>query len=435
MGLVLFSTRAHHEDVTRPGAPWSADAGAADEISGGPPGRPGWRPPPRVVAVVAVVALVAGGGWLAVAHRHPRQSPSATSPKWHPYAPLQATPSPSLPLTPVGVPLPVRTGLRLPFGGPVPGWWDADSGRLTYIHPVPPPQANGYGFFALPRVGGFAALRPSQEPCDGCPGPPEPVELVSPTGLARLGPLGNEMVPGAAPDSVWITRYHLPAVPSRDPRQYAFTEQVDLLGRVLTSPVRLPPGVHVVRGVRAGLLLSDDQGKQEVAYVWNPVTGRTTILMPMQLEIAATAELVVWLDSCSPQQRCFVHVTNLGTGRQRDYAAPLANYNEGSISPDGRYVALDVLADPDHTPGNQGNYLSTAVVVMDLATGRTSPVPGSKIESRSNSDVGYYAPAWSADSRYLAIQAGLLPALWPVGGPRLWLLPALPVENPVVAGY
>lgn len=406
-----------------------------DEISAGPRDAPSWRPPRRVVAAVAAVALVAGGGWLAVGHRDPRQS-SAASHELPVTAPLQATlPSP-LPLTPVGVPLGVRTGLRLPFSGTVPGWWDADSGRLTYIRPVPPPQANGYSFFRLPRAGGFAALRPSQEPCDGCPAPPEPVELVSPTGSARLGPLGNEIAPGAAADSVWITRYHLPAAQSRDPRQFAVTEQVDLRGRVLMSPVRLPPGVHVLRGVRAGLLLADDQGKQEVIYVWNPVTGRSAILIPVQLEIADTAELVVWRDSCSAQQRCFLHVTNLVTGRQRDYSAPPANYNEGgSISPDGRYLALPVLEDPDHTPGNEGNYLSAAVVVMDLATGRISPVPGSKIASNSNSDVGYYAPAWSADSRYVAIQTGLLPALWLVGSPRLWLLPALPVDNPVLTGY
>jgi len=420
------------------GQPSPESADAADEIHGGPQDDPARRPPPRVVAAVAAVAavaLVAGSGWLAVAHRQPRRSSAAPSPEWHAYGALQATPSPSLPLTPVGVRLGVRTGLRLPFSGTVPGWWDADSGRLTYIHPVPPPQANGYGFFALSRAGGFAALRPSQEPCDGCPGPPEPVELVSPTGLARLGPLGNEIAPGAAPDSVWITRYHLPAVPSRDPRQFAVTEQVDLRSRVLTSPVQLPPGVHVLRGVHAGLLLAYGQGKQEVIYVWDPVTGRSTILIPVQLEIAATAELMVWRDSCPAQQRCFLHVTNLVTGRQRDYTAPQANYNEGSISPDGRYLALDVLEDPDHTPGHQGNYLSTAVVVMDLATGRISPVPGSKIASNSNSDVSYYVPAWSADSNYLAIQTGLLPALWRVGSPRLWLLPALPVDNPVVTGY
>lgn len=408
-------------------------SGATDEISGGPTGAGGWRLPQRLMAGAVGVALVAAGVWVAVARDHQPQRPRSNAARNGGHsstAPPQTTPTASLPVTPVGIGLPVHTVLRLPLEGTVPGWWDVDSGRLTHIAPAPPPQGNGFSFFLIPRDSGFAALRPAEGRCDGCPGNPERVELVVGQGTARLGPLGNSIAAAANGYGIWVTTYHLAAVATSDPRQFAAVQQIDLAGRVLSAPRRLPAGSTVIRGVRGGLLLYDDPMKEPAAFVWDPFRRRT-VLRIAGFAIDATSDLIAWQNSDCTLAHCAIHVIDLTGGHRRDYANPVGKMpQEGAISPDGRYLALREYGDP--TAGDPGRLSSVAVTVIDLRTHADVTVPGSKIGLNSDSSHGYNAVGWSPDSRYLVLQAGQQPALWRVGAPELWLTRPLPEDAVVV---
>lgn len=441
--LVIAASKFHDVRMTTPvGSAALESAGATDEISSGPSGGDGWRPPRRLIAGALGVALVTAGVWVSVAGDHPPQrqrsgavrtgGPSDTAPPRSAAARRAAaaprpTPTPSLPVAPVGVPLPVPSGLRLPFTGTVPGWWDVDAGDLSDITPAPPPQKSGFSFFVIPRAAGFAALRPAEGRCDGCPGNPQPVELVSAGGTARPGPLGHRIAAGANGNGIWVTTYRSPAVSTADTRQFAVVQQIDLAGRVLTAPRRLPAGSAVIRGVRGGLLLSDARRKEPMAYVWEPF-GRRTVLRIGGPVIDATSDRVAWQDSgCTPAV-CTVHVTDLTTGLRRDYAGRVGQMPQegGAISPDGRYLALLGYGDP--TPGDRSSLSSVAVAVIDLHTGAELAVPGSKVDSGH----GFFALGWSPDSRFLVLEAGQQAALWRVGAPELWLPRPLPVDAVVV---
>ena len=425
------AARAHHRTVTGTGGWTPHSVALTDEIRAGPSNDGGWRPPRRLAAALAVVAFLAAVGAVVITNRPAgRPSAAAPSPGAYSYSPIPlASPSPSPPVL-VGTPLPAPTGLRLPFAATVPGWWDVDSGRLAYVRPAPPPQENGYGFGVLPRAHGFAALRHAQEPCDGCPGPPEPVQLVSQRGSARLGPLGNAIAAAANADGVWVTRYRFPAISVGDPRQSATVELIDLTGRVLAPPRRLPANTGVIHGVTGGLLLNSATSRASTAFVWNPATGVVGFRLFGQV-LAATAQIIAWVDDGCSLTRCSVHVRNLVTGGQRDYLNPVGRITyDGALSPDGWYLALREDGDPDPSADAQGILTTEAVEVVDVGSGRWWFVPGSERGLNRSGVPGYSAVGWSPDSRYLVLQVARQLALWSVGRPELWLPP--PARNDVV---
>lgn len=414
--------------------------GIPDEISGGPSSSGDRRLPRWMVAAVAAGVAIAVTSWALVRHdtRHlmaaERSSPPA--PGWHSYStspngPTES-PAPPLPTNLPGLPLAARTGLVLPYSGTVPGWWDADSGTLTPITPPPPPQANGYGFNVVPRASGFAALRNAGEPCDGCPGKPTPVQLAVAHQPARQGPPANAIAPAADADGIWVTSYRFPAIQIEDPRQSAVVQLIDVSGHVRMAPRDLPRNSYVIRGVRGGLLLTRSYRKAATAFLWDPLTGRTGFRLSGEV-VDATSELIVWQQSadCSLTS-CDIHVRNLVTETQRTFtnlAGEVAAV-EGATSPDGRYFALREYGDPDRSAGGEGNLTSTAVAVLDLRTGRTIAVPGSKIANSSGYGPGYSAIGWTPDGRYLIVQSGDQPALWRVGAPVLLL--TAPLSQDVV---
>lgn len=316
----------------------------------------------------------------------------------------------------MGLPLLGRTGLRLPVTGSLPGSWDVDSGRISYVVPSPPPKQGGddYDYSVVPRASGIAFLRPARGTCDGCPGKPQRVGFKRNGQPATMGPLANAIAPAADADGVWLTTYRLPTVPVLDPRQSAVVQQIDLTGSIRTSALQLPRGTGLTRGVRGGLLLYD---RDSAAFVWNPVSGRV-VLRVRGYVIHATGEVIATQDSACDLTRCLIHVHRLESGRQRDYATGVGRVPaNGAISPDGRFLALKVHGDPDPS----GILTSASIVVIDLGGSRRMPVPGSEIANPSNLSPGYYAVGWSSDSRYVIAQAGYQPVLWRVGASELRL--------------
>lgn len=389
-----------------------------------------------MIAAVALAAAGAVASWAVVRHdtRHriaaARPSPTplgAQSYSTGTNGPTES-PAPPLPTDLPGLLLTTHTGLVLPYSGTVPGWWDTDSGKQTPITPAPPPQANGYAFGVVPRASGFAALRNAEGACDGCPGKPTRVELAVAHRPARQGPLANAMAPAADADGIWVTTYRSPVIQIDDPRQSALVQLIDMSGHVRIAPQRLPPDSHVIRGVRGGLLLTGSSRRPAAAFVWSPLSGKTGFRFSGQV-MDSTSELVVWQQGadCS-LQHCDIHVRDLATGAQRTFTNPAGEGPalEGAISPDGRYFALQEYGDPDRSANGQGNLRSTAVAVLDLRTGRTVAVPGSKIANTP----GYSAIGWTPAGHYLIVQAGVQPALWRVGTPVLRL--TAPLKDDVV---
>lgn len=368
---------------------------------------------------------MAASVWFVARTDHPARHPlSSSPPSGSPSADGSGAPTPAVPslgATPVGLPLLARTGLRLPVTGSLPGSWDVDTGRISYVSPSPPPKQNSddYDYRVVPRASGIAFLRPAREPCEGCPGEPQRVGFQRNGQPARMGPLAHRIAPAEGADGVWLATYRFPAVPVPDLRQSAVVQQVDLTGSIRTSALQLPRGTELIRGVRGGLLLQDLRARGRAAFVWNPVSGRVVLRVRGHV-IHATSEVIAAQDSDCDVTRCLLHVIRLESGRRSDYATGAGQVPaNGAISPDGRFLALEVYGDPD--PSDPGILTSASIVVIDLGGSRRMPVPGSEIANASNLSPGYYAVGWSSDSRYVVAQAGQQPVLWRVGASELRL--------------
>ena len=314
----------------------------------------GWA---RAAGAVAVLALVAVGGWQA-GHAKPTPVPTDT-----------AVPEPSLA---VPVPQPTDfgalppaepTGVRLLVatqGGLTEV--DLDTGQRRPVTGVPP-TGSGY---RLDRTDGGAVIVQFRPACAGCVHGPY---LVPAGSLAAVRLPGYDgAAPAAEPGVLWAYRT------GAGPGHPGLVQQVDLAGRPRGPAYPLPPGRVVLRGTVAGLLTVRCCDTVEL---WEPRTGRR--LRALQQVIAASATQLAWVpDRCAFD--CAVTVTDLPGSRERRYplhAAGLgvcaAFFANGigqcaAFSADGTSLAVIAHRDPGGAGGPPGRavYLLTGGEVTSV---------------------------------------------------------------------
>lgn len=313
----------------------------------------------------------------------------------------------------VGRQMPRDAGPRLVVGGRRPGWLWVATGRTEPIRGLPR-RDNGY---QLIRVdGGWAALPfpgPTVSPCADCAPRPMPVYYIA-DGSRKAKGLGAAVfvAPAATRGAVWLVSYRAGA---SMPATAGTAQEFSTAGTALGPRRRLPRGYVVDQGTVAGLLLAPERaGPGAVRYqLWDPGTGRVS--RSFQNVMAANPGEIAWMSACPA--RCTVHVANLEGGPDR--IIPLARRSQsyqGAFSPDGRLLALQLIAGT----GASGRAVANQLVVAVVASGRLIVVPGTTIGSGIGVDFG-----WQAASDQLVADVGLQDAwqvaVWRPGDARLYV--------------
>jgi hypothetical protein len=202
---------------------------------------------------------------------------------------------------------------------------------------------------------------------------------------SQARPLGaaSHVFPSDVPGTVWRVRGDV-------------AERVDLAGRSTSAPVTLPEAAWIVAPLPRGkLLLQTAMGHLQA---FDPDTRAIGFDLGAVADVAAThGTLVAWLEILC--DGCPLHLTDVATGVDRAIAPPQGSVGwvrGGAISPDG--ATLAVFADASPTTGPDGpNGQGASLVLVDVRTGRTTPVPGSTFP------VGepVVAAAWSPTSGWL----------------------------------
>jgi len=250
--------------------------------------------------------------------------------------------------------------------------------------------------------------------------------------------LGSSLriIPGPSDDDVWLWWDPCAVAPAGAPgcsgaeSDYGQGDVrlVDLSGHQIGHPVALPlsgtPGSKSGAGwfptgdaVDGGLVLSEAYGPSN-AEVWDPTLNRVIRVFPDADVLASAGHLVAWVSNAPCLPRCTVHLTNVRTGMTTPLALPTgaAAIEEAAFSPDGGTLAIPVGlggAWPGHYP--------TALVLVDVATGTVSLLPGS--EQTPSPNFGSFDATWS-DSGWLFYAAyGSTHVLaWHPGAPRAVVL-------------
>ncbi|MGH3403302.1 MAG: hypothetical protein ACRDRJ_12530 [Streptosporangiaceae bacterium] len=356
------------------------------------PGSRRWRSI-AVVAVLIAAAAVVVGLRLPSGHAHharPR----------HPAAAASRTPSGptvvSLPNEPDGIAGPTRpwpASVRLPVTGSQPAWYWPGTGRKQTVSGLPRDTV-GYAFTRA--VGGWA-IQPgsaSDPSCANCAGRPLPVYFlddrspaVTPVGVA------DAVAPAVRAGRLWLTSF--PAGTSLDTAA-GTGQEVSLSGARVGSQVRLPPGYVIARATSRGLLLQPAPiGRATTTdRLWNPAdprAGRT-----FSNVIATGPNEIAWALPCATA--CRARVLNLATGRTTVITVPRGSTAaSGSLSPDGRLLALQV----SYSTGSAGGSLAMQLDVASVATGRLTAVRGTWASSDALVSFG-----WPADSDSLVAELG-----------------------------
>jgi len=354
-----------------------------DILSQGGDRQPGpW--PRRLVVIVTVIAVAAGGAAYLSHSRHQRALvagrpvPAATATP----APVPAgSAAPGVPPEPDGITgqtLAWDRDLRLPAAGARPAWFSPASGRSELIAGLP---ADPSGYQLTRVVGGWAVQASAAPPagCRSCAGPPRPVWFLADgaRSVTRVG-LADLVAPAATAGAVWLTSY----APGVNTATAAGTAREASATGALTQPVRLPPGYMVDQGTDRGLLLAPVSPRLGTAAdrLWDP-SGRTFAAV-----LAASPDEIAWTSGCTP--RCGVQALNLATGRHTIVTLPAGcSAASGAFSPDGRFLALAV------TIGNTGDGgdLAMQLQVAPMTSGRLTTVPGTF--ASSDALVGFGWPA------------------------------------------
>ena len=318
-----------------------------------------------------------------------------------------------------GVPMPSGSSVRLLLTGPRPAWFSLATGRAEPIKGLP---WDRWGYLFARVAGGWSALPGTAGPACGntCPGPPVLNYFIadgSPR-AARIAP-GYEVAASDGSGAVWLITFQRSGADiSTTP---ALAQEVTTAGRPLGPRYRLPAGYGITRAVRGGLLLGPVvEAPQEVVMdkLWDPVTRR--VVRTFGDVIAAGPQAIAWGPICV---HCPVRVLNLQTGTNATIPLPRGAWaapNQGTVSPDGRYLAFPLSAGtaPDGEPA------LTRIAVIDIRDRRLLAVPGSSLSWDVTK--GVLSFGWQPGGhRLIAVLPGsgetIQVASWQPGQARLWV--------------
>ena len=378
----------------------------------------GWPRPPRWVWAVAGVATVAVLAGVVVARTGPHRArpasavTSTAAPSSGDRQPQGIPMPPRNPARMAGQPLPREVGLRLALGGRMPAWLWVTTGRTEPIRGLPR-RDNGYQLIRI--AGGWAALPfpGNGVPCANCASRPMPVYYIADGSRAasRLG-AAEFVAPAATTGALWLVSYRPGAVM---PATAGTAQEFSVSGAALGPRRRLPPGYVIEQGTNSGLLLAPELARGgAVRYqLWEPSTRRVS--RSFQNVIAVSPDEIAWTPACAAH--CTVHMLNLKGGLDRVIPLPgRRQAYQGAFSPDGRLLALLVTA----RIGANGRATANRLVVVVVANGKLTAVPGTTIGSGIGVDFG-----WQPGSRRLVADASLEDAwqvaVWTPGGVHLYV--------------
>lgn len=385
-------------------------------------GGRGTGPWPRLVAVLAVLVLAA----VLIVEHLPHHVPARTVPRQAPVA-LVPLPGPAAGSDGVsGSPMPRAGSLRLPATGQQPAWLWPATGRTQPIGGLPR-EGPGYRFIRV--AGGWAvqANSAARLRCGSCAGPRLPVYFLADHARSVM-PVGtaDEVAPGAAAGSLWLTSYPPGADMSR---AAGAAQEVSVAGaaaaarlrlaagarlRLRDGPqLRLPAGYVIYQGTDRGLLLAPAAPSGTATYkLWSPGAAQG-VSRTFGEVLAAGARQVAWATRCDPV--CRVQVLDLATGRHTAIGLPGAGSAvNGAFSPDGKFLTLQVSFS---NVGDDGA-LAMQLDVVSIASGNPAVVPAMRVSS--DALVGFGWPAGSDDLvAELNFMAKLQVASWHPGAHRL----------------
>ena len=368
-------------------------AAVSDILSQGSDREPRRRRRWQLVAVAAGIAaaLTAIFVWYLPSLRQhgARPRPGAVGPspavQGEPGSPT-ATPSPlpSKPARMTGQPLPRDASLTLVLGGGQrPAWLSVATGRTEPIRGLP---RSGNGYQLIRIAGGWTAqpFPAGGTSCDTCAPGPLPVYYVadgSPV-ASRIG-AADFTAPAATGGALWLISYRRGADMST---AVGNAQEVSVTGATLGPRLKLPAGYMIDQGTRSGLLLVQEAaGSSLVRYeLWDPGTRRATRSF-VDLIAASPAE-IAWMPGCTAT--CRVHVLDLPGGRVEEISLPgRSTAYDGAFSPDGRLLALLVTARVTAA----GRAAATRLIVVTVASGRITAVPGTTVGSGNGVAFGWQA--------------------------------------------
>ncbi len=263
---------------------------------------------------------------------------------------------------------------------------DADSGQTSTLS-LPAPAGGASDLFML-RVGGSFILNRGDI-----------------AWLYRAGDFGTPLelgpslrvIAGPSQGEVWL--WGNTPFGSADS---GFLRLVNFSGQQLGTPIELPTGWVPSGGVvHDGIVIYQPIPGQRTSSnpnleVWNPLSRQVIRAFDNATEVAANGEILAWQDARNCGPHCLLHLTDVRTGAQRNLLMPHGTTpDSGSFSPDGRTLAVRVWFDLAQPPRRS----STAVAIVDVATGRIRLLPGSE-QTLVNPDpgtAGMFEPTWSQD--------------------------------------
>jgi hypothetical protein len=331
-----------------------------------------------------------------------------------------------------GVPMPAGSSLQLLLTGPRPAWFWLATGHAV---PIKGLSWDRWGYSFTRVAGGWSALPGTAGPACGafcadrpacaamCAGPPVLYYFIA-DGSARAARLASGVGVAASDGSgaVWLITYRRSdADITTTP---ALAQEVTTAGRPLGPRYRLPAGYQPLRAVGRDLLLGPVAGEapQEavVDKLWDPVTRR--VVRTFADVIAAGPQAIAWGPICV---HCPVHVLNLLTGTNATIPLPRgawATTNQGTFSPDGRYLAFALWAGT----ARDGGPTLTRIAVIDIKDPRLLIVPGSTLSWDVTNRASRLSFGWQPRGhRLIAVLPGsgqtIQVASWQPGQARLWV--------------
>lgn len=199
-------------------------------------------------------------------------------------------------------------------------------------------------------------------------------------------------LPSARENGLWLFSFDDGAV----------VEEVDLQGRRLAAPVRLPGDWYPQAAVDAGIVLTRFDRFQ----VWDPTTGRVRFeSRPGGALVAAGGDRVAWAFTCPPPF-CPIHLTDVATGR--DGTTGLYGQfgaSSGSISSDGKMLAVTSYLVSDQSGPQPG------VDLFDIESGTSQSFANAEAnQTFSWSDSGWWlfalSPEGGPSARPMAYRLG-----------------------------
>jgi hypothetical protein len=193
---------------------------------------------------------------------------------------------------------------------------------------------------------------------------------------------GLYFIPSATSGRVWIAIQdrHLP-----DQRLVSRVIEVNVAGKTVTTSSHRPPTRNITNALPIGLVV---QGRSDLM-IWDPRTGKTLRTLPGVFPAATHGNLVAWCaHGCAE-----MHLTDALTGADRILPRvgrhPWEETYGGSISPDGRYLALPIhVANTDQ------------VALVDLRSDTSRLIPASRLATF------YWSLAWAPTGHTLYFTAG-----------------------------